>query len=256
MSDYHGPALSGSTYERIYQYEQRYGDRFLNIYYQGGAISDPTLTYAYPKPESTSNVTDVTYTLTWSGSATDVMIAFGGHIAAGVDRPRNAGWGQGYGPPTSAALRTTSSSVDVLLRGRRRRPRGELVGGGARQPVHLRQRRGRRRQVRHQVRGLDGDGLPRERASPASTTGGSAPTEDIAGGGKRRVVSRMACRPTLTASAVSSSSATRSARYRPATTRPRPRSSRRLLRSRSLPGKYVVVEASNATTTRNSPRLA
>ena len=85
-----------STYARIRAYEERYGDRFLNIYHNG-TMSDVQLSYVYPSPESENSVTDVTYTLTWHGSANDFLVAFGGHIAVGVDRPRIAGWGKGFG---------------------------------------------------------------------------------------------------------------------------------------------------------------
>ena len=85
----------GSTQTRIDQYETLFGDRTVSLY-ANGAVTGATLSLSHVDTGgivangADTGDTDISWTLSWTGAATDVMVTFGAHVAKGVGL---TGWG-------------------------------------------------------------------------------------------------------------------------------------------------------------------
>ena len=85
----------GSTQTRIDQYETLFGDRSVSLY-ANAAVSGATLSLSHVDTGGVvangadTGDTDISWTLSWTGAASDVMLTFGAHVAKGVGL---TGWG-------------------------------------------------------------------------------------------------------------------------------------------------------------------
>lgn len=82
--------------DRLAAFEAVYGNRMIDVYANGGTLEnvqisiDPTL----KSNKDDGATSDVYWTLSWTGTAKEVMVLYAGHIAVGLEYPPTGlGWG-------------------------------------------------------------------------------------------------------------------------------------------------------------------
>ncbi|HBP38692.1 MAG TPA: hypothetical protein DD640_08130, partial [Clostridiales bacterium] len=89
------PEDSYATAARELLYESMYGNRTIDLY-GNGTISSAAVTINSLSGDLSAST--VIWTVSWTGTATEVMILYAGHIAVGLDFPATGlGWGEGMG---------------------------------------------------------------------------------------------------------------------------------------------------------------
>ncbi len=81
------PSDSHAGTDRLNYYESEYGDRTIDLYAPSGTIQDVNVVIDPILYGSTTSDSTIQWTVTWKGSATDVMILYAGHIAVGLEYP-------------------------------------------------------------------------------------------------------------------------------------------------------------------------